>query len=161
MKPSCANGPIILFLNRSGPQILWMWLYALPCSNSQNRPSGPWQRYILQIEQNRWCVCLRSEVVLYYEKTTAHPGLGLDLWKDFKSLVGGPILTITTRSSFLVKVELISSHESSISLFITMKVELSSFHGSTIILFISLFFFQNPNFFLLLYIQNQSRSKTK
>ena len=76
------------------------------------------------------------------------------------------ILTIITRSSFLVKVELISFHGSSLSVFITKKVQLSSFHGSTIIYFItdkvelmschgstiSLFrslFFQNPKFFIV------------
>ena len=77
-----------------------------------------WKRSTVQhrIQVRLWSVLytiywLYDQVGFLGEK---NPGLGLDLWKDFKSLVGGggggvgAILTIITRSSFLAKVELTS-----------------------------------------------------
>ena len=59
-----------------------------------------------------YCSCI-STLWTEYTSKKEHPCLSLDLWKDFKSLVGGTKLTIITRSSFLDKVELISFHGSS------------------------------------------------
>ena len=98
------------------------------------------------------------------------------LMKRLKKTSGGAILTIITRSSFLVKVELISFHGSSLSVFITKKVQLNSlhgftishfitnivelltFHGSTTSLFINLFFSKSEVFHFFCFCTYRSRA---